>query len=275
MVEPRIEAQPGVGERRESLAEARIRHQMRRHWVAGVEHDRIRVMGGDVADAAEPPASGALVRIQHHDHARAEAQVGVPDDPPADARRAVATGRAHRGDTVDELGLADRAHLLRPAGAVEGAALYEHGGGDAVPGAEIGQQIGKHVAPVGPIPQMVVRIDDRQRRVERRLLPSGQPVLAHRQVMAGCLRGLSVHRRPPCRSEEPIEGALSTGQPITGVDVPAPNSLWRDCHAHSLAPRDPPGAGGRPRRLRLCGAASVCGGLRSIRSQPAYRLGAR
>ena len=46
---------------------------------------------------------------------RAKAQVGVPDDARTDLGLAVAAGRAHRRHAVDELGLTDRTHLLRPA----------------------------------------------------------------------------------------------------------------------------------------------------------------
>ena len=141
-------------------------------------------------DAAEPSAAGADMRLQHRPHARPKPQVGMADDAGADLRLAVATRGAHRRDAIDELGLADRPHLLRPARAMHRAALHEHRGDDVVATVGVGQQIVEHVAPARPFPQMMVRIDDRQLGLEDRLGPPREPVVAHRQIgAAGRLRG--------------------------------------------------------------------------------------
>ena len=66
------------------------------------------------------------MRLEHGLHGLAQAEIGRAEDPGAEPRVAVPPGPAHRGDTVHELSLANRAHLLRPVGAVEGTALGEY-----------------------------------------------------------------------------------------------------------------------------------------------------
>jgi len=56
---------------------------------------------------------------------------------------------------------------------------------DVVPAVHVAQEIVQQIAPVRPVPEMVVRIYDRQIGLEDRLLPSIEPVLADRKVIAG------------------------------------------------------------------------------------------
>jgi hypothetical protein len=83
--------------------------------------------------------------------------------------RAEAATCAHRRDAGDELDLADWARLDRPIGAIHRAALLEDGGDDVVAGVEIGEQFRQQVGPAAAVPQMMMRIDDRQLRFEDRL----------------------------------------------------------------------------------------------------------
>ena len=94
-----------------------------------------------VPHAAEAPAAGADVRLQHRLDPVAEREVGEAHDAGGHARRAVLPAVAHRGDAGDELGLADRPHLRGPVGAIHRVALEEHGGHDVVAGAQVGQQL--------------------------------------------------------------------------------------------------------------------------------------
>ena len=68
-----------------------------------------RVPEGAAPDAAEAPAAGRDLCVEHIGGGIAEAQVGGADDAGGDAGLAVGAGRAHGGDAVDELGLADAA----------------------------------------------------------------------------------------------------------------------------------------------------------------------
>ena len=142
--------------------------------------DRVAAVPGHaVADAAKAPAADREFGFQHIAHARADGQVGVADDRLGDAAGAIIARRAHRRDAVDELDLAHRRHLRGAVLAVHRAAFEEDGGDDVVPAADIGQQLGQKIAAaLRRIPEMMVRVDDRQIRLQRRLArPLRQPGL--------------------------------------------------------------------------------------------------
>jgi hypothetical protein len=129
---------------------------------------------------------------QHLLGAGAERQVNQADDAGGDAGRAVAAARRHGGDAADELGLAQRAQLGRAVGPVAGGALDEHRALDLVAAAGVDQQVRQEVAVGGEVPEVMVRIDDGQLRLEDLLLRLPQPVLAdaghagrHRAVRLG------------------------------------------------------------------------------------------
>ena len=66
MIQPRIERQAERRQAGEALAERRRRYISRGGGAYGRVHQRrIGVIGGDVADAAEPAAAGADMRFQH------------------------------------------------------------------------------------------------------------------------------------------------------------------------------------------------------------------
>ncbi len=84
--------------------------------------------------------------------------------------RAVTATCAHRGDVGYELDFADRAHLDGPIGAIHRAALLEDGGDDVVAGVEVSEQFREQIGPAVTVPQMMMRIDDRQFRFEDQLV---------------------------------------------------------------------------------------------------------
>jgi len=61
-------------------------------------------------------------------------------------------------------------HLDRPGGAIHRATFLEDGGDDVVAGVEVGEQFRQQIGPAAAVPQMMMRIDDRQLRFEDRLL---------------------------------------------------------------------------------------------------------
>ena len=153
---------------------------MRRNDAGDELADRLAgVPGHAVADAAETPAADSDLCLQHIAHARAEREIGVADDRFGDTARAVIARRAHGGDAVDELDLAHRRHLGGAVLAVHRLAFEEDGGDDVVSAADIGEQFGQEVAAaMRRVPEVMVRIDDRQRRLQRRLgRPLRQPRL--------------------------------------------------------------------------------------------------
>ena len=77
-------------------------------------------------------------------------------------------------------------------------ALQEHRGHDVVPAAQVREQFVQQVAMIGAMPQMMMRIDDRQIRIEDRLRGRlGQPCLVRRvdSAESGGLSGFW-HRDP-------------------------------------------------------------------------------
>src|SRR5215469_13829024 len=130
-----------------------------------------------MADAAEPPAADPDFDLKHLAHTGAEGEIGVAHDALRDAARAIAARSAHRSDAVDEFDLADRRHLRPTVLLVHRAAFEEHGGDDVVTTADVREQLGQQITPaLRRVPEMMVRVDDRQIRLQHRLgRPPGQP----------------------------------------------------------------------------------------------------
>jgi hypothetical protein len=104
------------------------------------------------------------------------------DDAGAGAGRAVDPACAPGRRAGGELRLTERAALLGPRGAVHGAALHEHCRADVVPGAGVVQQVVPQVALARLVPEVVVRVHDRQRGFEDLLPNQVEPGLAHHDV---------------------------------------------------------------------------------------------
>ena len=122
---------------------------------------RVFVPYRDIANALEPITARADMRLEHRLHARPEPKLGPADDARAKPRRSVQPARALRSDAVDELGLADRAQLFRPVGAIHGMAVDRDCRDDIVPAAGIGEQFWEKILPVIERPHMMMRVDDR------------------------------------------------------------------------------------------------------------------
>ncbi len=118
------------------------------------------------------------MRLQHRIDIGAEQKIGEADDAGADARRPVAVARRHRRDAVDELGLADGREFRVAVGAIHRVALQEHRGADIMAAAvDVALDLVEQIARAAAIPQMMMRIDDRHRRIDRFLLVQRQPIL--------------------------------------------------------------------------------------------------
>ena len=98
----------------------------------------------------------------------------MPDDAGAGPQLAVAAARGHGGDAVDEFRLAERGVggiAVRP---VHRPALKIDRGEDVVAGVEVAQQLVEEIALL-PVPQVMVRIDDRPLRLDRLLDMAREP----------------------------------------------------------------------------------------------------
>ena len=124
------------------------------------------IPGRPQANAAEPSTASDEVCIQHRGHGIPEHQVRGAHDPVGDTRWAIDAGSAHRGDAVDELDLADRAHGFRPVRFEHGSALDEHGRHDVMAALHIRQdllqQIARSDACGTEVPQVMVRVTNWQ-----------------------------------------------------------------------------------------------------------------
>ena len=210
MIEPGVEGEPQSPERCEAFAELGVVavEVRRRIGVAVVDLVRLVLPRCGIADALEARTGCGHVRAQHVLRGCPERQVDQADDARGDARGAVGAARRHGGDAVDELGLAQRAQRGRTVRAVAGRALDEDRALDFVAAAGVAQQVGEQVAMGREIPQVMVRVDDCQIRLEDRFRRLGQPVLADarhasrdRALRLGCghFRLLPEGRRCCCR----------------------------------------------------------------------------
>ncbi len=211
MIQPRIERQVQRRQAGKPFSKCLIKHQPGRRRISRIHQARIGVIRCDMPDTPEPPAAGSDVRFQHRAGLLTLAQIDVPHDTGADLRRTITTGRAHRRDAVDEFRLSHRLERLRSRRPMHRPALHEHGADDVVPAIGIRQQVVEHIQPVRPLPQMVVRIDDRQFRLQDRLFAACQPVIPDRQIRAVgrggahagvslCSPGIVSRRRPNAKT---------------------------------------------------------------------------
>ena len=72
----------------------------------------------------------------------------------------------HRRHTIGEFHFAHTLHFQRTAVAIIRAAFHIHRGLDVVPGFGVGHEVVDQVAVAGAHPQVVVRVDDGQRRID-------------------------------------------------------------------------------------------------------------
>ena len=172
VVEPGIEREAGRRQPGEAAAKPRVAQQSGWRIRVGVADGLAGIPAGGVADAAEARAR-RQVGVEDLANTVAEAEIGEAHDAGGHARRAVAAAGAHGGDAIDELRLADRLQCGRPVGAVHRQALHEHRGAHVVAAAGVAQQLVEEIAPARMIPQVMVRIADRQRGLEN-LLQRGQ-----------------------------------------------------------------------------------------------------
>ncbi len=170
-----------------------------------------------MAHPAKAAAAGADVHFEHRLDPLAQGQVGKADDAGGDPGLAVAAAGAHRREPGDEFGLADRAQFGRAVGAVHRAAFEKHGRFDVVTGIDVGEQLFEQIAMAGtfgrPIPEMMVRVDDRQIGVEDRLRRlRGEPSLVRPLDAPPPLGRLwrCRHAVPPCFRHDQ-DTAFATG----------------------------------------------------------------
>ena len=145
------------------------------------EHLRVSIPRALMADAPEPVRGDRGERVEHFARAASQCQISMADNPRAGPARPIQPARRLRRDTIDEFHLAHRLQRLAIGRVVKRAALHEDRADDVVPAGEVGVELiegvvriidqrgdkgvmrfGKHRDHRAQIPQVVVRVDNRQ-----------------------------------------------------------------------------------------------------------------
>ena len=117
--------------------------------------------------------------LQRRLDAAALLQVRKPHDACGDPGVSVKSGGGHSRNTVHELHFTDRFHRLRAVGAVHGPAFDKDRRNDIVAGPQVTLQFVHQISAIDAsfpvIPKVMMRVDNRQRRVEGFLLDLRQP----------------------------------------------------------------------------------------------------
>ena len=113
----------------------------------------------------------------------AELQIGAADNPRRRSARAINPTGAGSGEALDKLDLTNRAQIRRSVGAVHCPGLDKHCGAHIVAGTDIGDELVQQIALIGDalgtkIPEVMVRVADRQLRLQGRFLGQRQPVVS-------------------------------------------------------------------------------------------------
>jgi hypothetical protein len=220
VIDPSFEGQVVRRQPLQAAAEVRIIHQPRRRDIGRSTDDR-RIMRRNLADAAEPATGRSDLPFEHRINI-GQPQIGEADDAGANPGLNAASIALLR-DRPDELAFADRAHFLGTAGAIARTALDEHGRDDVVPRAHIGQELVEQIAAARVIPEMMVRVDDRQIGLEDFLGPLAEPFGVGQR--AGIGTGFDGHGILP-------RGRLKTA-PMTG------GAIWKKSTSKSIGRRRP------------------------------------
>ena len=174
VIDPALEREPVGAQVRVAATELGIEEQMLGPGRTPRHDGRLRP-GGPVADAAEALGAGRDLRLEHRCHAVTEEQVRRPHDAGRHPGLTVLAARAHGGDALHELRLAHDTELFRTVRPIHRGALDEHGLTDVVR-VRVLKQLLQQVAVARAIPQMVVRVDDGQLRLQHCLVGQRQPV---------------------------------------------------------------------------------------------------
>ena len=177
MEEPCVECEIESSHLREALAELGCHHHAGTLVAVGGDYGT-GIVRSAVPNAAEPALAQFNVRFKHLSDRFAEREVCVAGYGGVDVRMHIGARGGFFSDGRHELGLAEGLHVLGAVGAVHGRAFEEDGADDVVPGSEVAQQVVEHVVVAGPLPEVVMRVADRQVGVDGVFLCELQPVFA-------------------------------------------------------------------------------------------------
>ena len=159
---------------------------------------RVRVPCNRMPNPAKPVGAGSLQRGQDWLDPVSQFQIGVADDRRRGAAWSVKPGRRRRRQSLDKLYLADRAQFRRPLRPIHRPRLYKHGRADVVAAIEVSRELVQQIALIGDafepmVPEVMVRIADRDLRFQRLFAGQRQPVVS--AVRHLCTSLLAICRR--------------------------------------------------------------------------------
>jgi len=191
-----------------------------------------RIICRDLADAAKPPTGRDDLPFKHRFDIE-QPQIGEADDAGANFGLAAAPV-ALIGNRPDELAFADRAHFLGTAGPIARTTLDEHGRDDVVPRVDVGQEFVEQIAAARVIPEMMVRIDDRQIGPEDLLGQLAEPYgIGQRAGIGACFAtGVWGHGIPP--RGRPTRWRRLLAAPFSEIY----SGIYRAQKSHAISPRD-------------------------------------
>lgn len=134
----------------------------------------VRVIDRGLTDPPEPFRRCRECAIKKFRHLVPKPQVGVADDPRADAAIAVDPAGADRPNSVGEFDLAQGPQHLGAIDARKGSRLDIDRSHDPMTGLHIGKVFVEHVPQWRPMEQMVMGIDDPDLRLKDRLVAPDQ-----------------------------------------------------------------------------------------------------
>ena len=186
MVKPGVEAHAQLVQLREALPEHGVRKQPLRRSPVRYE-GWVLVPRGGVSDSPEPVWARGEVRFEDRLHAVPQSKVRVSNNPGVYLRLATLSDVVVR-DALHELCFPQRPHLGGAIRLVHGRTFEEDRLDDVVPGAEVDKQVRQEITVAGALPQVVVRVADRQVGVYWVLSSPGEPVFSYGCHIASFLR---------------------------------------------------------------------------------------
>ena len=106
----------------------------------------------------------------------------MADDAGADPAFSIYAACTYRRGAIREFYFSDRAELRRTVSPVHGSAFHKHACLNVVPAANVVEEVEEEIPAFRAIPEMMVRIDDGQIRLNNGLIVAGEPLWAHCKV---------------------------------------------------------------------------------------------
>jgi hypothetical protein len=186
--------------------------------------------GGDEAQPAQPPFARLDLRFQHRTDGGTRGEVGEAHDGRRHLGAAAPRRLPRRGG--DERRLAERAQQRIAFAAVMRVAFDEDAGADRMAAAQIDEVVVQQVGVARRAPEMVVRVDNRQRRFERRLVMQGEPFGPHGRMAQRRLVRWRDQPGPPPIGSPMRAGSVDTRriEPMSGLrrlSIPGGRTAWQ------------------------------------------------